>query len=259
MNKHAGEFALSRTVTILIALVVLVVILATFFGERIGLLNKIADAGNSIADRILYNLKISSGTTQRTIQSRSDIDKTFDSLVEVMRTNTKMSMCLLRYNKVFSNLEDFEIELSKTDNGMLIKVINPRKQVYAEEIAGLEPCVIAGTKANPNIPKNFYYTFLAPKKKRKPSDNIILLTDKIKIIKNKLFSAEPTIVIESKKYDADNYGILFKKDDKHICLFATYDGNIFHKCYWNKLALDDDCLKMMSEGKHDLEALPFCR
>lgn len=256
MNKRAMHGPIWVSVLLVIAIIFGILFLVLLFGGE-GLLNKIAEASESFTDRTLSKIRFTDYGDKGKFDPREDVEKSYNSLIDVLKKTSEDNECLLRYSKSINNMNEYEIEISSTEGGLFVKILDPTKQIIAhEEIPGLKPCVVAGTHVNWDIPRNFYNRYLA-KNAGEVSAPVFLGVETITLKESAFVSKAPRIILNSKySYEFEDMGLLFKADNNHICFFPTADGGWW--CRAGSKTLDDNCLAEMSAGRYKLK-LPFCK
>jgi len=105
------------------------------------------------------------------------------------------------------------------------------------------PCVIAGTE---EITDNFDKNFLNGQGSNTPYFKRV---DLINIASEFKIDGENKIDFGTGFQDFEGHKWLFSPDNKHICFFPTFDGDIFGNCDGNDVrGLDNDCLIDESEA-----------
>jgi hypothetical protein len=256
MNKRAMQGPLWTTVLLAISIIFGILILVFLFGGE-GILNKIAEASENFADKTLEKLRPTEYGKKEKVQPRQDIEQSYNSIIDVLKKSSEDNECLLRYDKNINNMNHYEIQISSTEEGTFIKILDPNKQIIAhDEIPDIKPCVVAGTPLNRKIPKNFYNRYLS-KKSVMLLEPSFLEAETITIKESAFVSQAPRIIVNTKySYEFEDKGLLFRADSSHICFFPTADGLWW--CKAGKYTLDDNCLVEMNAGKHKAK-LPFCK
>jgi len=251
MEKKA-EF--STIVGFTILLVFLGVVLFYFFGE--GILTKVANSGENLADNALKGLKkdiINKGA----LVADKDVNASYIKILKALES-TGNGPCLLEFGSLTEDFKDYTISLSKSEKDIFSQLINEKGQILSTKtIKNKILCVVGGN----NSAKNFYQNYLIEencinnkniecKSKDYTAVNELVLKENNKIVVDGI--AMPMELGDSVLVDSPG-NLLFRSADGNICFFPTFDGDPIGTCNSDETGLDDDCIDDMAKEITDIK------
>ncbi len=226
--------ALSTIIGIAILSILLVVVLTFIFFPG-AILPKAADAGESIADNVIINIK-KNEPEKSSLEIDKGVEESYENILTALRTEGE-GPCIVKYKPLASDFNGFKITLSEVDEGIFVQLENKKGQfVKSNTIGGKIPCIIN--------PINFYNNHLAPSSCKQGC-----LEDyndaSITFINNK------NILANNYKMSIPDSNILYKPDKDRVCFIPIkkWAGSGPFSCGANEESLDNHCMDLIKKIK----------
>ena len=153
MNKKAD---FKRTVGIMILIVVLIILMVTYFTPK-GLLARVSSIAGDWSDNVLSEIMDKGGetTVDKTLSGESmttAFSNLFTTFLEAKNYQNKTEKCILDFSVLPLNFEDHKITIEELGDGIFFNLINPENQLLGQvTVENLELCAVYGSTHIPNF------------------------------------------------------------------------------------------------------------
>tara|TARA_Y100000310_G_scaffold345022_1_gene461238 strand:+ start:1842 stop:3074 length:1233 start_codon:yes stop_codon:yes gene_type:complete len=217
--------ALNPVVTAAILLTFLAVVFLVFFGE--GLLPKVANAGENLADDVLGDLR-KDKFEKTELETEKDLLDSYEKILKIFKTKGQ-GPCLVKYEELTDDFDGGKIILSNTKKGLFIKLLDKDERYPEQEtIPNSISCTVIGEKA-----EIFYNNYLDEStcETNCPTDYVKTET---------VFIEKDEIEIDGKERDLKDQNLVYKTKEGYFCFLPTSDST--NLCNTEDTAVDNDGL-----------------
>ena len=249
MNKKAG---FKRIVGIMILIVVLILLMVTYFTPR-GLLARVSSIASDWSDKVLSGLMSGEAETSvdKTVSGEAMTAAFYNAatvFLEASKYQNKTERCVVDFSVLPVDFQDHKITTQEVGPDLFFELISPEEQILGQvTVEDLKLCAVYGQT---HVPK-FYNAWIVPEATKNPSNEYRDVNSPIKLVfdRGTTFTCENCEDLEDDEFKI-KLPLLYKPTEDHVCFITT--ATSWGGCSVYETVVDTKCEELIRTN------IPYC-